>query len=178
MQQSQESMMSNNQRTKPPLEEKFVHLYKEIFSGCSLIHSRKDSGIQGQAALTRFWDELLLLKVSGFIFPGIMPVMAERIIYLLILALSIGLLIYHKYPSVRWCSFGSHSLLQVSYNLKSNFSLYLNQALYCCIIRKLINKLLKYVLLIICLIFLAQFVNLFNHFAYYFLHTAKYKRLC
>ena len=104
MQQSQGSTRSSNPRSKPPLEEKFVHLYKEIFSGCSLINSRKDSGIQGQAALTRFWDELLLLKVSGFIFSLIMPVMVERIIYLLILALFVGLWIYHKYPSVRWCS--------------------------------------------------------------------------
>lgn len=50
--------------SKTPLEEKFVHIYKDIFSGCSSIHSKKESGLQGHAAATRFWDELLLLKVN------------------------------------------------------------------------------------------------------------------
>ncbi|KAH7288842.1 hypothetical protein KP509_31G046400 [Ceratopteris richardii] len=50
--------------TKAPFEEKFVHLYKEIFSGRSPIHAKKDSGLHGHAAVTRFWDELLLLKVN------------------------------------------------------------------------------------------------------------------
>lgn len=68
MQQSLEAIRRPNPSSKAPLEEKFVHIYKDIFSGRSLIHSRKDSGIQGHAALTRFWDELLLLKVNeGFL---------------------------------------------------------------------------------------------------------------
>lgn len=50
---------------KAPLKEKFVSLYEDIFAGRSLMHTAKDQGVQGRAALTRFWDELLLLKVSG-----------------------------------------------------------------------------------------------------------------
>ncbi|CAM6104686.1 unnamed protein product [Calypogeia fissa] len=49
---------------KAPLKEKFVSLYEEIFAGRSLIHTAKDQGVQGRAALTRFWDDLLLLKVN------------------------------------------------------------------------------------------------------------------
>eukprot|EP00249_Psilotum_nudum_P006372 c19682_g1_i1 orf=416-2518(+) len=51
-------------KLKGHLEEKFVYLYREIFSAHSPIQSIKDKGIQGQASLTRFWDELLLLKVN------------------------------------------------------------------------------------------------------------------
>lgn len=64
MAQSSMSTRPSNSSSKTPLEEKFVHIYKDIFSGCSPIHSKKDSGIQGHAAVTRFWDELLLLKVN------------------------------------------------------------------------------------------------------------------
>jgi hypothetical protein len=49
---------------KAPLKEKFVSLYEDIFAGRSPIHTTKDQGVQGRAALTRFWDELLLLKVK------------------------------------------------------------------------------------------------------------------
>ncbi|KAL3680336.1 hypothetical protein R1sor_023292 [Riccia sorocarpa] len=49
---------------KAPLKEKFVSLYEDIFAGRSPIHTARDQGIQGRAVITRFWDELLLLKVN------------------------------------------------------------------------------------------------------------------
>ncbi|BBN17037.1 hypothetical protein MPTK1_7g11460 [Marchantia polymorpha subsp. ruderalis] len=49
---------------KAPLKEKFVSLYEDIFAGRSPIHTARDQGIQGRAIITRFWDELLLLKVN------------------------------------------------------------------------------------------------------------------
>ncbi|KAL2612732.1 hypothetical protein R1flu_024424 [Riccia fluitans] len=49
---------------KAPLKEKFVSLYEDIFAGRSPIHTAKNQGIQGRAIITRFWDELLLLKVN------------------------------------------------------------------------------------------------------------------
>eukprot|EP00250_Pteridium_aquilinum_P031195 c43223_g1_i1 orf=463-2508(+) len=64
MAQSSASVRPSSASSKAPLEEKFVHIYRDIFSGCSPIHSKNDSGIQGHAAMTRFWDELLLLKVN------------------------------------------------------------------------------------------------------------------
>ncbi|XP_024516365.1 uncharacterized protein LOC9642019 [Selaginella moellendorffii] len=45
-------------------KEKYVSLCEEIFSGRSPIQFARDRGIQGRTALTRFWDELLLLKVN------------------------------------------------------------------------------------------------------------------
>ncbi|CAM6088712.1 unnamed protein product [Calypogeia fissa] len=66
--QGQTSFDDRNGRSadkyKAPLKEKFVSLYEDIFAGRSLIHTAKDQGVQGRAALTRFWDELLLLKVN------------------------------------------------------------------------------------------------------------------
>jgi len=48
---------------KPPLKEKFVQLYDDIFHERGPIQAARSEGFAGRQALQRFWDELLLLKV-------------------------------------------------------------------------------------------------------------------
>jgi hypothetical protein len=50
---------------KPPLKEKFVYLYEDVFSERSPIQAARQEGFSGRQALQRFWDELFLLKVTA-----------------------------------------------------------------------------------------------------------------
>lgn len=53
-----------NSSLKPAMREKFVAIYEDIFALSSPVQQAREQGISGRASLQRFWDELLLLKVT------------------------------------------------------------------------------------------------------------------
>lgn len=62
---SRRSSQAGKANLKPPLKEKFVFLYEDVFNERSPIQSARQEGFAGRQALQRFWDELFLLKASG-----------------------------------------------------------------------------------------------------------------
>jgi hypothetical protein len=57
-------LLRTSSNLKPAMKEKFVAIYEDIFGLSSPVQQAREMGMAGRASLQRFWDELLLLKVS------------------------------------------------------------------------------------------------------------------